>query len=122
MVSTSRLIGSGRFRKAAQRPHPPVLIGGRGPTVLDRVRSHGDAWFPNDVPSGLPKGAEQRRDRAGRPIDVLVMGVPADALVPEQLKRAGVRRVVRWLPSAGRGEVERALARFGGAVSGVYGE
>src|SRR3954454_2696770 len=32
--------------KPAQRPHPPILIGGEGPTVLDRVLAFGDAWFP----------------------------------------------------------------------------
>src|SRR6202035_3973024 len=29
-----------------QKPHPPVLVGGAGPTVLDRVLAFGDAWFP----------------------------------------------------------------------------
>src|SRR5579872_1185085 len=33
--------------KPAQRPHPPVLVGGNGATVLDRVLAFGDAWFPN---------------------------------------------------------------------------
>ncbi|MGZ4179004.1 MAG: LLM class F420-dependent oxidoreductase, partial [Solirubrobacteraceae bacterium] len=33
--------------KPAQRPHPPVLVGGLGPTVEDRVLAFGDAWFPN---------------------------------------------------------------------------
>src|SRR6202000_960766 len=33
--------------KPAQRPHPPVLVGGNGPTVEDRVLDFGDAWFPN---------------------------------------------------------------------------
>jgi alkanesulfonate monooxygenase SsuD/methylene tetrahydromethanopterin reductase-like flavin-dependent oxidoreductase (luciferase family) len=33
--------------KPAQRPHPPVLVGGNGPTVLDRVQAFGDAWFPS---------------------------------------------------------------------------
>ena len=33
--------------KPAQRPHPPVLVGGDGPDVLDRVLAFGDGWFPN---------------------------------------------------------------------------
>src|SRR6202000_847202 len=33
--------------KPAPRPHPPVLVGGLGPTVIDRVLAFGDAWFPN---------------------------------------------------------------------------
>jgi probable F420-dependent oxidoreductase len=33
--------------KPAQRPHPPILVGGSGPTVIDRVLDFGDSWFPN---------------------------------------------------------------------------
>src|SRR3954454_20250478 len=29
----------------AQRPWPPVLVGGDGPTVLDRVLAFGDGWL-----------------------------------------------------------------------------
>jgi probable F420-dependent oxidoreductase len=32
-----------------QRPHPPVLVGGNGPRVLDRVLAFGDEWIPNRV-------------------------------------------------------------------------
>lgn len=35
--------------KPVQRPHVPVLIGGNGPTVLDRVLDYGDGWAPNLV-------------------------------------------------------------------------
>jgi alpha/beta hydrolase fold/Luciferase-like monooxygenase len=33
--------------KPALRPHPPVFIGGSGPTVFDRVPAFGDAWALN---------------------------------------------------------------------------
>jgi probable F420-dependent oxidoreductase len=35
------------YPKPTQRPHPPILVGGDGPTILDRVLAFGDAWFPN---------------------------------------------------------------------------
>src|SRR5215207_8403169 len=35
------------YPKPAQRPHPPVLVGGDGPTVFDRVLAFGDGWLPN---------------------------------------------------------------------------
>ena len=64
--------------KPAQRPHPPVLVGGNGPTVLDRVLAFGDAWFPNYARSeDLLERADELRPRAERPIDFMVMGVPA---------------------------------------------
>ena len=50
------------------------------------------------------------------------MSVPADARELEQLRDAGVRRVVRWVPSAGRSLVERDLERFEAAVAELNGE
>src|SRR5919107_26264 len=35
--------------KPVQRPHPPILVSGNGPTVLDRVLAYGDHWLPNVV-------------------------------------------------------------------------
>ena len=62
--------------KPAQRPHPPVLVGGNGPTVLDRVLAFGDAWMPNYTGEDLLDRIEElcaarrpadRRDRDRRP-------------------------------------------------------
>jgi probable F420-dependent oxidoreductase len=108
--------------KPAQRPHPPVLIGGNGPTVLDRVRAYGDAWFPNYAPEGILDRAKELRARAERPVDLMVMGIPADPAVLERYEQAGFRRVVHWLPSAGRGPVERELDTFETAIAEFHGE
>jgi probable F420-dependent oxidoreductase len=110
--------------KPAQRPHPPVLVGGDGPTVLDRVLAFGDAWFPNYArrSDDLLERWEELRERAERPIDLIVMGVPARAEVLEQLQQAGCRRVVRWIPSAGRARVEQALEHWESAIAELTGE
>ena len=110
--------------KPAQWPHPPVLVGGNGPTVLDRVVSFGDAWFPNFMPSVLERIPELREKAAdaGRDIRVVVMGVPADARVLEQCRDAGVARVAYWAPSANRGRVEQALEQFEDAYAELNGE
>jgi alkanesulfonate monooxygenase SsuD/methylene tetrahydromethanopterin reductase-like flavin-dependent oxidoreductase (luciferase family) len=108
--------------KPAQRPHPPVLVGGNGPGVLDRVLAFGDAWFPNHARGGVLDRAAELRSRADRPIELMVMGVPAEAKVLEAYAEAGFRRAVHWLPSATRGPVERAMERFEAAVAEVYGE
>lgn len=110
--------------KPLQRPTPPVLVGGNGPTVLDRVLRFGDAWMPNYVgdPHDLIERARELWSRADRPLDVIVMGVPAQPQVLEQLERAGVRQVVRWIPSADLGPVERALDRWEDAITELYGE
>jgi probable F420-dependent oxidoreductase len=108
--------------KPAQRPHPPVLVGGNGPTVLDRVLRFGDAWMPNYTGEDLIERAQELWSRAERPIDVMVMGVPAKPEILEQFEKAGVRRVLRWIPSAGLGPVEAALERWEGAIAELYGE
>jgi probable F420-dependent oxidoreductase len=108
--------------KPAQRPHPPVLVGGNGPTVLDRVLSFGDAWMPNNTGEDLAARARELWARADRPIDVIVMGAPAKPAVLEEFQKAGVRRVVRWIPSATQGPVERALERWEDAIAEFNGE
>jgi probable F420-dependent oxidoreductase len=107
--------------KPAQRPHPPILVGGGGPNVLDRVLAFGDAWFPNYISDDVLGRAAQLRARADRRIDLMVMGIPAEPKEIEAFEEAGFQRVVHWLPSAGRGVVERAMERFEAAVDEVHG-
>ena len=37
------------YPKPAQKPHPPVILGGKAKNVLKRVVSWGDGWLPNRV-------------------------------------------------------------------------
>jgi probable F420-dependent oxidoreductase len=108
--------------KPAQRPHPPVIVGGNGPTVVDRVLAFGDAWMPNYVPKGLMERAEELRARADRHVELMVMGIPADPRSIEPFEQAGFRRVLHWLPSAPRAAVEAELDRFEAAVADLHGE
>jgi probable F420-dependent oxidoreductase len=108
--------------KPSQRPHPPILVGGNGPTVTDRVLAFGDAWMPNYAPNGILDRARELIARADRRIDLMVMGVPADARVIDEFEQAGFRRAIHWLPSAGKGPVEAALDTFEAAVAEAHGE
>ena len=76
--------------KPVQRPHPPVLVGGNGPTVLDRVLAFGDAWFPNYQRGAdeIAARAGELRRRAERPIEMMVMGVPANATCSSKCGRS----------------------------------
>ena len=95
--------------KPLQRPHPPILVGGNGPTVLDRVLEYGDAWMPNHG-RGILERIVELRERAGRAVPVVIMGPPSDDLdVLETYENAGVDRVLFWLPSARRSVVEAEL-------------
>ncbi len=107
--------------KPVQHPHPPVLVGGLGPTVIDRVLAFGDAWFPNWTPDILDRAAELR-SRADRPIDFMAMGPPADPKVLEKLAEAGTKRSLFWLPSAGYSVIEPALEKVEKAIAEFTGE
>ena len=107
--------------KPAQRPHPPVLVGGDGRTVLDRVLAFGDAWMPNYTPEGILERAAALRDRAERPISLQVMGMPNDPKAIGAYESAGFDRVIHWLPSADRGPVERELDAWESTITEFTG-
>jgi probable F420-dependent oxidoreductase len=101
--------------KPVQKPHPPVLVGGLGEKVLDRVVAYGDEWIPNRVktPEELSERIaelQRRAEGAGRaPIPVTVFGAKPEARLLERLKAAGVTRSLFYLQPGEPGEVERQL-------------
>jgi len=104
--------------KPVQRPHLPVLVGGTGARVLDRVLEYGDAWFPNmrDLDELATRIAELegRAAAAGRErIPVTYFGArdPDDAMV-EKMAAAGVDRVLFMLPPLGADETLPRLERY----------
>ncbi|MBV9425494.1 MAG: LLM class F420-dependent oxidoreductase [Solirubrobacterales bacterium] len=100
--------------KPKQQPHPPVLVGGNGPRVLDRVLAFGDEWMPNRVrDEELVSRLEELRERAreiGRPpVPVTVFGLMSDPARIERLEAMGIQRGVFWLPARGPAAVEEAF-------------
>jgi probable F420-dependent oxidoreductase len=106
--------------KPLQQPHPPVLVGGNGPTVLDRVLEYGDAWMPNPG-DDVPERVAELRERAGREVPVVVMGAAPDPGALEAYAEAGVQRVMFWLPSARQAIVEDALDQVERAMADLNG-
>jgi probable F420-dependent oxidoreductase len=98
--------------KPVQSPHPPILVGGAGPHVLDRVLAYGDEWMPNrdwDLVDRIAE-LERRAAEAGRDtIPVSYFGAEPTPDAVGALEEAGVYRVFFGLPSKGRDDVERAL-------------
>ena len=107
--------------KPAQKPHPPVMVGGSGPRVFDRVLAFGDEWMPNRLSDeDLAARIEElgvRASEAGRGrIPVTVVGFPADAARIEAVARLGVDRIVFWLPQDGPDAVEEGFGRYVSAI------
>ncbi|MGH2927144.1 MAG: LLM class F420-dependent oxidoreductase, partial [Solirubrobacteraceae bacterium] len=82
--------------KPVQRPHPPVLVGGSGPTVLERVLALGDEWMPIRMTDPEELGREvaelqARADGAGRgTVPVTLFGASRDPSTLERLAELGV--------------------------------
>lgn len=46
-------VGDIWLQQPAQRPHPPIWIGGNGAAAVRRVVEHGDGWMPIIAPAGM---------------------------------------------------------------------
>ncbi|MEJ3658299.1 LLM class F420-dependent oxidoreductase [Actinomycetes bacterium KLBMP 9759] len=85
---------------------PPVLIGGGGPTVLDRVLEYGDGWIPLRVtPETLPEYAQRIAELRGRAaelgrdhVNVTIYGAVPTPEAIAAYEAAGVDRVLFELP------------------------
>jgi len=108
--------------KPAQRPHPPVIVGGNGERVLDRVVAYGDEWMPNRIES--VGELQARMDRlgqlaadAGRQAPkVGLYAAPAKAAEMEAYEAIGVARYVLFVPPVPRPEAEARLDHLIGLI------
>ena len=117
-----------QWPKPLQQPRPPILLGGNGPKVLGRVVDFADAWMPNwglQSHEELFARMEELQDlarAAGREaIPVTVYAARAKAEVLDELAKAGVDRVVLWVPPAPADEVAPRLERLASLARGVSG-
>jgi probable F420-dependent oxidoreductase len=79
-------------------PVPPVLVGGNGPRVEDRVLRYGDGWMPNMKDLGeLRERVAALRERAGSRVPVTFYGATPATL--EELSDIGVDRALIVLES-----------------------
>jgi probable F420-dependent oxidoreductase len=113
--------------KPVQKPHPPVLVGGVGDKVLDRVVAYGDEWIPNRVKSPEELGVriaelQRRAEAAGRGrIPVTVFGAKPEQRLLERLEAAGVTRSLFYVRPEEPGEVERQLDERAGVAAAWAG-
>jgi probable F420-dependent oxidoreductase len=100
--------------KPVQRPYPRVLVGGDGPTVLERVLTFGDGWMPghqDDMGAFRARVAElqERAAATGRErVEITVFLAKLDCL--DRYADAGVDRVVVLLPTGSPRETLRQTA------------
>jgi len=108
--------------KPAQRPHPPVLVGGDGPRTLERVVEYGDGWMPIGGRGGPGLAAriqelQRMAKAAGRgPIPVSIFGVPPSKEAIEAFAAVGVERMLFGLRPEPAEKAIPALKRYAEAA------
>ncbi|MBV9249087.1 MAG: LLM class F420-dependent oxidoreductase [Acetobacteraceae bacterium] len=107
------------YPKPAQRPHPPILLGGETEHTLKRVVAYCDGWLPRAGAGFQPKEGMDRlrqfasaagRDPAG--FSVTVFRAPAETAALEPYRQAGVHRILLEVPDVGRDEILRVLDQY----------
>lgn len=110
-----------QWPKPLQQPHPPILMGGMGPTVLDRTLSHADGWIPghtDDSFDSLGDRITELRERAaalGKPMEVtLNLGRPDFV---ERYADMDLDRVVYLLPATSTDSETRRFVKDLGRIA-----
>ena len=107
-----------RSDKPVQTPYPPIILGGTGPTVEDRILAFGDGWVPGIA--GMEDEVFDRfarlQGRTDKPLELTASGPDEhDCRTLTRLRERGADRVLVWLPQNGPGggisnsETERFL-------------
>ena len=107
------------YPKPAQRPHPPILLGGDSDHTLKRVVEFCDGWLPIGRPGFNPKEAvarlRQAASAAGRDFSTLsisVFGAPPDQAVLAQYRELGIQRALLPIPDLTRDEILGVLDKY----------
>jgi probable F420-dependent oxidoreductase len=102
------------YPKPVQKPHPPVILGGSGPKIIERVVRYADGWMPNrgEVVERIPE--LQRAARAAGRAPIPVTYYPkASAEEIERLARVGIDRLIWYVPPDGRDAALKKLEELG---------
>ena len=118
------------FPSPAQRPHPPILLGGKAPRILPRIVDWADGWIPIDV---TPEEVAEARaslnemaEAAGRDptsIDITVVGVGQLSSAAEagetlaRFEQSGADRVLISVDHAGESESLAQLEALADSVT-----
>ena len=106
--------------KPTTKPHPPILVGGNGPGVEDRVLDFGDEWFPQGVTRDnvgpFARRAAMLQRRAGEvgrgPVPITLFGAQADQVAIEAYEAVGITRCLFVVPEAGKERILPTLDRL----------
>ncbi len=98
--------------KPAQRPHPPILLGGESDHTLRRVVEYCDGWFPRTRKGfdaagsiGRLRTMAEQKGRDFKTLTVTVFGAPAKEEVLADYRKAGIHSSLLAIPDGSRDEI-----------------
>ena len=107
------------YPKPAQKPHPPLLLGGETDHTLRRVVEYCDGWFPRPTHGFAPDEGMARLRRmaedAGRDpatLSVTVFRLPTEKREVERYRAAGIERGLIQFTSLKRDNILRSLDEY----------
>jgi probable F420-dependent oxidoreductase len=105
--------------KPAQKPHPPILLGGETDYTLRRIVEYCDGWIPRPVAGFSAKGAVERlahmaeaKGRDPKSLMISVFRAPADKAALAEYREAGIQEVLLEVPDGTRDEILQRLDRY----------
>jgi len=104
------------YPKPAQRPHPPIILGGETDYTLRRVVEYCDGWFPRpgrgfEIKEQLDRlrRMAEKVGRDPRTLSTSVFRAPADKAALKEYAEAGIDRAVLEIPDQSRDDILRIL-------------
>jgi len=114
------------FPKPAQKPHPPVLLGGSSKYVYKRIAEWGDGWLPTGMKiDKIQEGwatitdLAQKKGRDPKSLTLIVFGAPGQFRTKEDLKpleKIGVTHATIWLKKNAKAEAVSEVEELAKAV------
>jgi alkanesulfonate monooxygenase SsuD/methylene tetrahydromethanopterin reductase-like flavin-dependent oxidoreductase (luciferase family) len=105
--------------KPAQRPHPPIILGGESDHTLRRVIDYCDGWFPRprggfDVVQEVERLRRMAAEKGRNPatLTTIVFGAPNDAKALESYEKAGIESALLAIPDESPDEILRYLDKI----------
>jgi probable F420-dependent oxidoreductase len=105
--------------KPAQKPHPPIILGGETDYTLRRVVEYCDGWFPRpgrgyEIREQLARlhHMAEEKGRDPKTLSTSVFRAPPDKAALKEYEAAGIDRAVLEIPDDSRDEILRLLDRY----------
>ena len=111
------------YPKPVQKPHPPILMGGDGPTTFNRVIEFSNGWLPLgyrkiDITQKI-RDLRRQAEAAGRDpksVSITMFGANPQPATLDELRKAGVERAVFMLPADQRDTVLPLLDKYASLI------